>query len=277
MLEISVLMAQFPSKEIARLSYDYRTLGLGYANIGGLLMTSGIPYDSPEGRAICGALTAIMTGVAYATSAEMAGELGAFPAFERNRDVDAARHAQPCARRARPGRTATRSCRPPRCRSTTPHCARPEPRRRAPSPPGSARVALGEKHGYRNAQATVIAPTGTIGLVMDCDTTGIEPDFALVKFKKLAGGGYFKIINRAVPEALTTLGYAAAEIDDDRRLRGRPRHAEGRARHQPRHAEGQGLHRREDRRDRERASPPPSTSNSPSTNGRSARSSAATC
>ena len=178
--------------------YDYRTLGLGYANIGGLLMASGIPYDSAEGRAIAGAITAVMTGVAYATSAEMAGELGPFPGYARNPDAHAARHPQPPPRRPRRDRRATRASRSPRCRSTTP---------RSPTPRSSARAKaawdealhLGEKHGYRNAQVTVIAPTGTIGLVMDCDTTGIEPDFALVKFKKLAGGGYFKIINHAVP------------------------------------------------------------------------------
>jgi ribonucleoside-diphosphate reductase alpha chain len=209
-LEISVMMAQFPSKEIARLSYEYRTLGLGYANIGGLLMTSGIPYDSKEGRAICGALTAIMTGVAYATSAEMASELGAFPDYERNREhmLRVMRNH----RRAAHGQST----------GYEKLAVNPVPLVAADCPvPGlmdhaaqawDAALALGEKHGYRNAQATVIAPTGTIGLVMDCDTTGIEPDFALVKFKKLAGGGYFKIINAAVPEALRTLGYSEAQI-----------------------------------------------------------------
>jgi len=209
-LEISVMMAQFPSREIARLSYQYRTLGLGYANIGGLLMTSGIPYDSKEGRAICGALTAIMTGVAYATSAEMASELGAFPDYQRNSAhmLRVIRNH----RRAAHGET----------EGYEKLSVNPVPLQAADCPSqeliAHARAAwdkaleLGEKHGYRNAQATVIAPTGTIGLVMDCDTTGIEPDFALVKFKKLAGGGYFKIINRAVPEALRTLGYSESEI-----------------------------------------------------------------
>ncbi len=209
-LEISVMMAQFPSKEIARLSYEYRTLGLGYANIGGLLMTSGIPYDSDQGRAICASLTAVMTGVAYATSAEMAAELGAFADFERNRE--AMLRVIRNHRRAAHGETEGYEC-----LSVAPvaliaaDC--PEP-----ALPAHARAAwdraleLGQKHGYRNAQATVVAPTGTIGLVMDCDTTGIEPDFALVKFKKLAGGGYFKIINRAVPAALRTLGYSEAHI-----------------------------------------------------------------
>ena len=210
-LEVSVVMAQFPSKEIALRSFDYRTLGLGYANIGGLLMTSGIPYDSPEGRAICGALSAIMTGVAYATSAEMAGELGAFPAFERNRDV-MLRVMRNHARAARGQGHGYEQL------ATNPvpldHANCPEKNliERAVAAWERA-VNLGEAHGYRNAQATVIAPTGTIGLVMDCDTTGIEPDFALVKFKKLAGGGYFKIINRAVPEALATLGYSLPEIE----------------------------------------------------------------
>ncbi len=210
-LEISVLMAQFPSREIARLSYEYRTLGLGYANVGGLLMTSGIPYDLPEGRAICGALTAIMTGIAYATSAEMAGELGPFPAFERNRDamLHVMRNHARAARGQGHGYEQLATSPVPLDHR---HCPDPNLISRAVAAWERA-VNLGEEHGYRNAQATVIAPTGTIGLVMDCDTTGIEPDFALVKFKKLAGGGYFKIINRAVPEALKTLGYAPAAIE----------------------------------------------------------------
>ena len=209
-LEISVMMAQFPSKEIARLSYDYRTLGLGYANVGGLLMSSGIPYDSDEGRAIAGALTAIMTGVCYATSAEMAKELGAF----RGHAPNAASMLRVIRnhRRAAYGETDGYEslCTLP---VALDHASLKDPRlgehaRRA----WDSALALGEQHGYRNAQVTVVAPTGTIGLVMDCDTTGIEPDFALVKFKKLAGGGYFKIINRAVPEALRVLGYRPSEI-----------------------------------------------------------------
>ena len=209
-LEISVMMAQFPSRQIAELSYEYRTLGLGYANIGGLLMSSGIPYDSAEGRAIAGSLTAIMTGVAYATSAEMAGELGPFPNFAPNRDnmLRVMRNH----RRAAYGKTTGYEA-----LSVNPvalvhaDCSDPALVAHAVAAWDKA-VELGEKHGYRNAQTTVIAPTGTIGLVMDCDTTGIEPDFALVKFKKLAGGGYFKIINRAVPEALRTLGYSESQI-----------------------------------------------------------------
>jgi ribonucleoside-diphosphate reductase alpha chain len=209
-LEISVMMAQFPSKEIAKLSYEYRTLGLGYANIGGLLMTSGIPYDSDEGRAICGALTAIMTGTAYATSAEMAAELGTFPDYDRNAEnmLRVMRNHQRAAYGERDGYEKLAVNPVPLNAGDCPQAALIEHARAA----WDRAIELGEEHGYRNAQATVIAPTGTIGLVMDCDTTGIEPDFALVKFKKLAGGGYFKIINRAVPEALRTLGYSESQI-----------------------------------------------------------------
>ncbi len=213
-LEISVLMAQFPSKEIARLSFDYRTLGLGYANIGGLLMTSGIPYDSPEGRAICGAITSIMTGVAYATSAEMAGELGAFPAYERNKEsmLRVIRNHARAAHGHADGYEALRTNPVPLDHEALGTLGEDGANLGARAKSAWVKaVNLGEEHGYRNAQSTVIAPTGTIGLVMDCDTTGIEPDFALVKFKKLAGGGYFKIINRAVPEALASLGYSMSE------------------------------------------------------------------
>jgi len=209
-LEISVMMAQFPSKEIAKLSYEYRTLGLGYANIGGLLMTSGIPYDSDEGRAIAGSLTAIMTGVAYATSAEMAGELGAFPDYDRNASnmLRVMRNHRRAAYGERDGYEKLSVHPVPLVASDLKQAALVTHARAA----WDRAIELGEEHGYRNAQATVIAPTGTIGLVMDCDTTGIEPDFALVKFKKLAGGGYFKIINAAVPEALRTLGYSESQI-----------------------------------------------------------------
>jgi ribonucleoside-diphosphate reductase alpha chain len=209
-LEISVMMAQFPSKEIAKLSYEYRTLGLGYANIGGLLMTSGIPYDSDEGRAIGGALTAIMTGVAYATSAEMASELGAFPDYDRNASnmLRVMRNHRRAAYGDKDGYEKLSVHPVPLVASDLKQQELVSHARAA----WDRAIELGEEHGYRNAQATVIAPTGTIGLVMDCDTTGIEPDFALVKFKKLAGGGYFKIINRAVPEALRTLGYTEAQI-----------------------------------------------------------------
>src|SRR5689334_4661729 len=214
-LEISVLMAQFPSKQIAQLSYEYRTLGLGYANIGGLLMSSGIPYDSDAGRAICGALSAIMTGISYATSAEMAKQLGPFPGFKKNRE-HMLRVMRNHRRAAYGEKTGYEKVSQPPVRLD--HAVLEDGSHRYLPLAEHARTAwdkalsLGEAHGYRNAQATVIAPTGTIGLVMDCDTTGIEPDFALVKFKKLAGGGYFKIINRAVPEALRVLGYSPAEI-----------------------------------------------------------------
>ncbi len=211
-LEISVMMAQFPSKEIAQLSYDFRTLGLGYANIGGLLMNMGHGYDSPEGRALCGALTAVMTGVAYATSAEIAGELGPFAGYKRNEGhmLRVIRNH----RRAAYGETGGYEM-----MNVNPvaldagNCPDERLVELARSAWDEA-LRLGEKHGYRNAQSTVIAPTGTIGLVMDCDTTGIEPDFALVKFKKLAGGGYFKIINRSVPAALEGLGYSSAQIEE---------------------------------------------------------------
>jgi ribonucleoside-diphosphate reductase alpha chain len=209
-LEISVLMAQFPSREIAQRSYDFRTLGLGYANVGGLLMSSGIPYDSDAGRAICAALSAIMTGISYATSAEMAAELGAFPRFAENREamLRVMRNHRRAAYGERTGYEQMTNPPVPLDRKACPDQALAEHAKRA----WDRALTLGEAHGYRNAQATVVAPTGTIGLVMDCDTTGIEPDFALVKFKKLAGGGYFKIINRAVPEALRVLGYGESEI-----------------------------------------------------------------
>jgi ribonucleoside-diphosphate reductase alpha chain len=209
-LEVSVLMAQFPSKQIAELSYEFRTLGLGYANIGGLLMTSGIPYDSNAGRAIGGALTAIMTGISYATSAEMAEKLGPFPGYKKNREhmLRVMRNHRRAAYGERTGYEKVATPPVPLDHASCPDQALITHAKAA----WDRALSLGEKHGYRNAQSTVIAPTGTIGLVMDCDTTGIEPDFALVKFKKLAGGGYFKIINRAVPEALRTLGYSEAEI-----------------------------------------------------------------
>jgi ribonucleoside-diphosphate reductase alpha chain len=209
-LEISVLMAQFPSKEIAQRSYDFRTLGLGYANVGGLLMSSGIPYDSEAGRAICGALSSIMTGISYATSAEMAAELGAFPRYAENREhmLRVMRNHRRAACGERTGYEQMTTPPVPLDHKANPIQTLAEHAKRA----WDRALTLGEAHGYRNAQASVVAPTGTIGLVMDCDTTGIEPDFALVKFKKLAGGGYFKIINRAVPEALRVLGYRESDI-----------------------------------------------------------------
>ena len=209
-LEISVTMAHFPSWAIAQGSYDFRTLGLGYANLGSLLMRRGIPYDSDEGRAIAGALTAILTGEAYATSAAMAEVRGPFPGFEKNRD-----HMLRVMRNHRRAAydetgfegvgTSVSTIDPARCPADLLDAAR-----RA----WDRALELGERHGYRNAQATVLAPTGTIGLVMDCDTTGVEPDFALVKFKKLAGGGYFKIANQSIAPSLRRLGYDQQQILD---------------------------------------------------------------
>jgi len=222
-LEISVLMAAFPSEEIARLSYDFRTLGLGFANIGAMLMQAGIPYDSEEARALCGCLTAVLTGRSYAVSAEMAGQLGPFPGFAKNREpmLRVMRNHRRAAHGVGRGSGQYESLRiapVPIDHSAT---------RRAGDRFASAgnllaramrawdeALHLGEKHGYRNAQVTVIAPTGTIGLLMDCDTTGVEPDFALVKFKKLAGGGYFKIANNSLRPALETLGYREQQVRD---------------------------------------------------------------
>ncbi|NOZ78925.1 MAG: vitamin B12-dependent ribonucleotide reductase [Acidobacteria bacterium] len=211
-LEISVLMASFPSRKIAELSYRYRTLGLGYANLGSLLMRLGKPYDSDGGRAICGAITALMTGEAYATSAEMASELGPFPAFADNRDsmLRVIRNHRRAAYNAGQDEYEGLSVTP---MGIDPSLA-PMDLLAAARASWDRALKLGEAHGFRNAQATVLAPTGTIGLVMDCDTTGIEPDFALVKFKKLAGGGFFKIINQGIPEALRRLGYLPGQIED---------------------------------------------------------------
>jgi ribonucleoside-diphosphate reductase alpha chain len=209
-LEISVLMAQFPSKEVAQLSYDYRTLGLGFANLGTILMVSGIAYDSDEARGIAGAITAIMTGVSYKTSAELAGCMGTFSKYEQNKEhmLRVMRNHRAAAYDAsdayegleiKPIGIQAKFC--------------PDYLLKAATKAWDEAVQLGEKNGYRNAQTTVIAPTGTIGLVMDCDTTGVEPDFALVKFKKLSGGGYFKIINQSVPAALKNLGYSEKEME----------------------------------------------------------------
>ena len=211
-LEISVMMAQFPSKEIAQKSFDYRTLGLGYANIGGLLMSWGVPYDSDEGRAICSSISAIMTGISYATSAEIAKELGPFSKYKLN-SKDMLRVIKNHKRAAdgfKDGYDSLTINPVPLIKEDCPSEDLPN----AASKAWEKALKDGEKFGYRNAQTTVIAPTGTIGLVMDCDTTGIEPDFAMVKFKKLAGGGYFKIINQVVPEALQNLGYDNKQISD---------------------------------------------------------------
>lgn len=195
--EILVDLSSYPTERIAKNSHDYRPLGLGYANLGTLLMLKGIPYDSEEGRAWAGAITATMCGEAYAVSAEEASKVGAFPGFEKNRE--------------------------PMLKVIKKHKAEadkisekevPLNLLKAAKDSWNRALSLGEKHGYRNAQVTVLAPTGTIGLLMDCDTTGIEPDFAIVKFKKLAGGGYFKIVNQSVPVALKNLGYAQTQIDD---------------------------------------------------------------
>ena len=211
-LEISVLMAQFPSKEIAQRSYDFRTLGLGYANIGGLLMNMGLGYDSDEGRSLCGALTAIMTGVAYSTSATMAAEVGTFPGYSKNKNhmLKVIRNHRNAARGKVDGYESLRVKPVPLDHLNCPDLTLIEKALEA----WDKALELGEKNGFRNAQVSVIAPTGTIGLVMDCDTTGIEPDFALVKFKKLAGGGYFKIINQSVPASLRKLGYSEAKIEE---------------------------------------------------------------
>ncbi|MEZ5965701.1 MAG: vitamin B12-dependent ribonucleotide reductase [Planctomycetota bacterium] len=211
-LEISVLMAGFPSPDIAKKSYEFRTLGLGYANLGTILMRMGIPYASERAYAIAGAITAILCADSYATSAEMAKELGPFPGYQKNRAhmLRVMRNHRRAAHAA-PSKEYEGLHVPPRPIDVE-QC--PPAMLQAARDAWDRALALGEKHGYRNAQVTVIAPTGTIGLLMDCDTTGVEPDFALVKFKKLAGGGYFKIINHSLPPALTALGYTPSQVDD---------------------------------------------------------------
>jgi len=211
-LEISVLMSQFPSDSIAENTYRFRTLGLGYANLGTLLMLWGIPYNSQKARAIAGALTATLTGEAYATSAMMADIFGPFAEFDKNRE--------PMLRVMRNHRRAAYAEAEENYENLTvkpvaidPNVC-PQDLLTAARSSWDKAVELGEKYGYRNAQVSVLAPTGTIGLLMDCDTTGIEPDFALVKFKKLAGGGYFKIVNQSVPGALRSLGYTAEQIQE---------------------------------------------------------------
>jgi ribonucleoside-diphosphate reductase alpha chain len=226
-LETSVLMASFPSEDIAKLSYRYRTLGLGYANLGAMLMQAGIPYDSPRGRAICAALSGILTGESYATSAEMSRELGAFPGYEENKNemlrvirnhrraaYDVANNA---AGRRGIGDYETLEIKPvgiDAAQFAENHPLASTNLLKSAQECWDRALLLGERFGYRNAQTTVIAPTGTIGLLMDCDTTGVEPDFALVKFKKLAGGGYFKIANQSLRPALVNLGYSAEQINE---------------------------------------------------------------
>ena len=209
-LEISVAMAHFPSKEIAQGSYDYRTLGLGYANLGSLLMRQGIAYDSAEGRAIAGALTAILTGHSYATSAEIAKVTGPFPKYEENQEsmlrvIRNHRRAAYDEKDFEGITTKVMGIAEDLC---------PDDLLKAARASWDLALVKGEINGFRNAQATVLAPTGTIGLLMDCDTTGVEPDFALVKFKKLAGGGYFKIVNQSVAPSLARLGYDEHQITE---------------------------------------------------------------
>ena len=213
-LEISVLMAQYPSAEIARRSFDYRTLGLGYANLGGLLMSSGLAYDSEGARAVAAGVTALMTGAAYRASAEMAAAVGPFVKYADNRDAMLRvlrNHRRACVGTAIGGAFEGLATEP--AQFDADDCPWPELTDAARRLWNEA-YELGAINGFRNAQVSAIAPTGTIGLVMDCDTTGIEPDFALVKFKKLAGGGLLKIVNRSVPAALKSLGYTQTEIDD---------------------------------------------------------------
>ncbi|MEC7785507.1 MAG: vitamin B12-dependent ribonucleotide reductase [Nitrospinota bacterium] len=211
-LEISVSMAQFPNKAIAQKSYEFRTLGLGYANLGAMLMVMGIPYDSEKGRAIAGAISAMTTGASYAMSAEIAKELGAFTHYEKNKSsmLRVLKNHSRAAHNVEPNEYDGLSIFPQGIQAD--HC--PTYLLDEAQKEWSDALALGKKHGFRNAQTTCIAPTGTIGLLMDCDTTGIEPDYALVKYKKLAGGGYFKIINQSVPGALRRLGYKSEEVKE---------------------------------------------------------------
>lgn len=211
-LEVSVLMAQFPSKEIAQMSYEFRTLGLGYANIGSVLMMSGIPYESEEAYAFTGSVTALMSAESYKASAEMAKFLGPFMRYELNKNdmLRVMRNHRRAAFNAADADYEKLTVKPV---GIKPEHA-PAYLLAAARQSWNEAVEMGEKHGYRNAQTTLLAPTGTIGLLMDCATTGVEPDFALVKFKKLAGGGYFKIVNEAVPAALRNLGHSESEIKD---------------------------------------------------------------
>jgi ribonucleoside-diphosphate reductase alpha chain len=211
-LEISVLMAHFPSKEIARLSYEYRTLGLGFANLGTVLMVLGIPYDSPKALALAGSISAIMTGQGYVTSAEMARDLGPFEGYRANSEdmLRVIRNHRRAAHNISEEEYEGLTVKPRGIDSE--YC--PRELFEAAGKVWDEALEQGELYGYRNAQVSVIAPTGTIGLVMDCDTTGVEPEFAIVKFKKLAGGGYFKIVNQSVHKALERLGYTASQIED---------------------------------------------------------------
>ena len=196
-MDILVDYASYPTELVTKNSHVYRPLGIGYANLGSLLMVSGIPYDSPQASAICSALTGILTGHAYRTSAELAASKGAFQDYKRNESS--------MLRVIEKHRAASHKI-------STEHCW--QDILVAAHDDWEDAFEIGKLYGYRNAQVSVIAPTGTIGLLMDCDTTGIEPDFALVKFKKLAGGGYFKIINQCVPAALQKLGYSEGETQN---------------------------------------------------------------
>ncbi|HQL52649.1 MAG: vitamin B12-dependent ribonucleotide reductase [Patescibacteria group bacterium] len=211
-LEISILMAQFPSKEIAQGSYDFRTLGLGYANLGSVLMMSGIPYESEEAYAFAASVTSLMTAESYKASAEMSKLLGPFPKFEYNRAdmLRVIRNHRRAAFDVEESEYEKLTVKPIGIKAEF----APAYLLAAARESWNEALAMGEKYGYRNAQTTLLAPTGTIGLLMDCATTGVEPDFALVKFKKLAGGGYFRIVNEAVPLALKNLGYSEVETND---------------------------------------------------------------
>ncbi len=211
-LEISVLMAHFPSRDIARLSYEFRTLGLGFANMGTVLMILGIPYDSPKALAIAGAISALITGEAYKTSAELAKDLGPYARYNENADdmLRVIRNHRRAAHNMSQDDYEGLMVKPRGIDSE--YC--PTNLFEQAGKVWDEAFAMGQEHGFRNAQVSVIAPTGTIGLVMDCDTTGIEPEFAIVKFKKLAGGGYFKIVNQSVHKALERLGYNEKQIDD---------------------------------------------------------------
>jgi ribonucleoside-diphosphate reductase alpha chain len=194
--EIIVSNASYPTEKIAKNSEKFRPLGLGYANLGALLMAQGTAYDSDEGRALAGAITAIMTGAAYRQSAKIAANIGAFEGYKENRE--------PMLRVIGKHRDAV---------SKIPRATVPVDTLNTAQRVWDEALLLGQKHGFRNAQATVLAPTGTIAFMMDCDTTGIEPDIALVKYKKLVGGGLLKIVNQTVPEALQKLGYSSTQSD----------------------------------------------------------------
>ncbi|MFK4034288.1 vitamin B12-dependent ribonucleotide reductase [Nonomuraea wenchangensis] len=196
-MDISISFADFPTEKIGETTRAYRQLGIGYANLGALLMATGHAYDSDGGRAVAAAITSLMTGVSYRRSAELAGVVGAYEGYARN--------AEPHKRVMRKHAAANDSLRTVGAMDATIHAEA--------SQQWSECLKLGEKNGYRNAQASLLAPTGTIGLMMDCDTTGIEPDLALVKFKKLVGGGSMQIVNQTIPRALTLLGYQQEQIE----------------------------------------------------------------